>query len=657
MQKWKRSLLGAAGSVVLSGGMILNPMLDSMALHVFAMNESEWNNNRDDADEFDPGDTINGRIDSDDDVDYYKCVLDETGNLTFKITPEMKRYSLALYHRSDFYRSNDPIWESGKKESNGSTDVYDFDLEVGSYYLKVSGNGVTGGYKIATVFEDSDATEKEYNSDRESANPISFGQKMYGMISQTDEYDYYKFTLSNAQKVNIEVKSYVGSSKYRVYDINGKEIYGSGDKKIESGKDNIKFSNEMNLDAGTYYIAFTNTGDCGDYTGNYWIEVNGTASNYTEVEPNNELGQANSVVLGNEIRGRISDGDEYDYYKFTATADANLNVDVTSYLKECSVRLFDANGTRIKTWDMDRSNDEKSHYEGHNYDLKKGTYYICFTYRDVKYTGDYTIALSQDGQSNPGPVNPSEEKITGFVERMYSYCLSRSADPDGRTYWVNQLKTGAKTGAEVAEEFIFSFESTKREQSNEEFVKLLYLTMMDRNPEENGFRYWTDLLNSGQKTRYQVAAGFIDSDEFKGICSNYGINRGSINGDAVAPIEKFVARFYQLALERTPEQAGMYYWVARLKNHQDNGATVAEKFFFSDEMLGKNNSNEKYIELLYSVMMDRQADGNGKAYWLDKMDTNRQNYMSRREVLNGFIISDEFTGICRNFNIERGSLY
>ncbi len=655
MQKWKHKLLGLAGSVVLGGGMILNPMLDCMALRVFAMSESEWNNNRDDADEFGPGDTINGRIDSDDDVDYYKCVLDETGNLTFKITPEMKRYSLALYHRSDFYRSNDPIWESGKKESNGSTDVYDFDLEVGSYYLKVSGNGVTGGYKIATVFEDSDATEKEYNSDRESANPISFGQKMYGMISQTDEYDYYKFTLSNAQKVNIEVKSYVGSSKYRVYDINGKEIYGSGDKKIESGKDNIKFSNEMNLDAGTYYIAFTNTGDCGDYTGNYWIEVNGTASNYTEVEPNNELGQANSVVLGNEIRGRISDGDEYDYYKFTATADANLNVDVTSYLKECSVRLFDANGTRIKTWDMDRSNDEKSHYEGHNYDLKKGTYYICFTYRDVKYTGDYTIALSQDGQPNPGPTN---EKVAGFVDRIYSVWLERSPESDSvKADWVAKLQNKSWSGAMVAEYFVFSKESMDKNRTNEQFITALYKLLMDRDPasDQDGYKWWLGQMNSGM-SKYQVVASFIASPEYTQICANYGIERGSVDMDKVGTVQEFVKRFYTLAMERTADQGGVDFWTAALRRGDANGASIASNFFFSDEMNKKGISSEKYIELLYQVMMGRPADDAGKAYWLSKMDTSRPDYMSRREVLNGFICSEEFTGICKNYGIERGQL-
>ncbi len=642
MQKWKHKLLGLAGTVVMTAG---------MAMQAYAMDEKEGNDKKGDADKFSLEDTIYGKIGNPDDDDYFKFEMDKTGRVTIAITPEMKYYTLQLRNSSDKL-----LFEKARKESNGK-DTYTFDLEVDTYYLMVSGNDTTGSYVIHTDFDSSNATETEKNSSFDTANSFRVGDEVCGMISMTDEYDYYKFTVSETNKVTFNVRSYVGSFIFRLYGGDREKIDDSEDVKISSGEKYRDFSKSYTLKAGTYYICCTNSGDTGAYTGKYSISTKTSASNYTEKENNGSLEQANAYTLGNEIRGTIDNGDEYDYYKFTADRDANLNVHIESEVEKYSVRLFDADGKRIQTWDMDRGSKDRK-VDDYNYDLKKGTYYICFTNRErTDYHGDYLIHLCQDGQSNPGPTNPSEEKITGFVERMYSYCLGRPADPDGRIYWVNLLKTGAKTGAEVAEEFIFSFESTKREQSNEEFVKLLYLTMMDRNPEENGFRYWTDLLNSGQKTRYQVAAGFIDSDEFKGICSNYGINRGSINGDAVAPIEKFVARFYQLALERTPEQAGMYYWVARLKNHQDNGATVAEKFFFSDEMLAKHNSNEKYIELLYSVMMDRQADGNGKAYWLDKMDTNRQNYMSRREVLNGFIISDEFTGICRNFNIERGSLY
>ncbi|MBP3297533.1 MAG: DUF4214 domain-containing protein, partial [Lachnospiraceae bacterium] len=177
-----------------------------------------------------------------------------------------------------------------------------------------------------------------------------------------------------------------------------------------------------------------------------------------------------------------------------------------------------------------------------------------------------------------------------------------------------------------------------------------------RTPEVDGLNYWAGQLYSGQMTRYEVANGFISSDEFKGICADYSITRGSLDVNAVVPVERFVTRMYRLSLEREAEQEGTYYWTFRLRDHMENGATFAEQVFFSKEMQDKNLSNEKYVELLYNAMMDRPSDEDGRAYWLGKLSAGDPERMSKREVLNGFIVSPEFTGICAQYGIERGEL-
>ena len=420
MQKWKHSLLGIAGSAVLSGGMILNPMFDGMALKVFAMSESEWNNNRGDADEFDPGEQINGKINDADDDDYYRFVLDETGTVSIKMTSYMQRYTLQLY------KGDDRIWEAAKKELSGGAssrkDSYKFDLETGTYYLKVSGNNTTGDYKIVTDFDKSRATERENNSSIENANTVVLGDVIKGMISMTDDKDYYRFEVANDQKVNFEVKSYVGSAIFRLYDKNGNKFYDSGDIKIDSGSSSKKFNLEKDLSSGTYYICFTNTGDTGAYTGNYEIETKGTASNYNEIEHNDTREQANEIALPREIRGRISEGDEWDYYKFSVSAGGNLNVDVKSYLEKYIVRVYDSNGRLVWEEELDRKSGDKYRYDGFNVKLESsGTYYFLFTNRDG-CRGDYIANLSMDGQSsqptptptptpNPTP-NPDPQPIT-----------------------------------------------------------------------------------------------------------------------------------------------------------------------------------------------------------------------------------------------------
>ena len=117
-------------------------------------------------------------------------------------------------------------------------------------------------------------------------------------------------------------------------------------------------------------------------------------------------------------------------------------------------------------------------------------------------------------------------------------------------------------------------------------------------------------------------------------------------------VQEFVGGFYTLAMERDADQAGVDYWTAGLRRGDFNGASIAANFFFSKEMTDKHISDEKHIELLYQVMMGRASDEGGKAYWLGNMDSG----MTKEEVLNGFITSPEFTGICADYGIERGSL-
>ena len=412
MQKWKRSLLGLAGTAVLSGGMILNPMLDGMALRAFAMSEDEWNNNRGDANPFDPGETINGKIADADDDDYYRFVLDETGKFSVEMTSYMKTYTLQLY------KSDERIWEAAKKELSGGAgsrkDSYAFNLEKGTYYLKVSGNNTTGDYKIVTDFDKSRATENENNSSIENANNIVLGDLVKGMISMTDDKDYYKFEVAQDQKVNFEIKSYVGSFIIRIYDRNGNKITDTGDIKIDSGKDCKKYTLEKDLSSGTYYLCFTNTGDTGAYTGNYEIETKGTASNYNEIEHNDSRDQANEIALPREILGRISEGDEWDYYKFSVSTGGNLNVDVKSYLEKYIVRVQNSDGKTIWEEELDRKSGDKFRYDGFNVKLESsGTYYLCFTNRDG-CRGDYIVNISMDGQpSQPSqptqPTQPSQQ--------------------------------------------------------------------------------------------------------------------------------------------------------------------------------------------------------------------------------------------------------
>ena len=241
--------------------------------------------------------------------------------------------------------------------------------------------------------------------------------------------------------------------------------------------------------------------------------------------------------------------------------------------------------------------------------------------------------------------------VDEFVIRMYQQCLSREPDAAGLAGWAEQLESGRMNGAQVAEAFVFSDEMLSKNLSDEAFVKVLYRAMMGREADAAGLAGWLKELTNDYSTRSEVTKAFVESSEFTGICSAYGIVRGDFA--ASGDIERFVSRFYTICLGRPADQKGLWGWVGQLKNRQMNGAQIAEAFFFSAEFTDKNVSDEAYVDLLYRTILGREADAAGRSGWVEQLMSSR---MTHRDMLGAFIVSDEFTRLCARYGIERGSL-
>ena len=80
------------------------------------------------------------------------------------------------------------------------------------------------------------------------------------------------------------------------------------------------------------------------------------------------------------------------------------------------------------------------------------------------------------------------------------------------------------SGTEAAYGFFFSKEFKDKNLSDEEFIKRLYKTFMDRDPDSAGFNDWKGRLANGA-SREDVFYGFANSTEFGNICASYGIVR------------------------------------------------------------------------------------------------------------------------------------
>ena len=132
--------------------------------------------------------------------------------------------------------------------------------------------------------------------------------------------------------------------------------------------------------------------------------------------------------------------------------------------------------------------------------------------------------IRSGGSGTPSIEMEPNQQTINFATRLYTTCLGRSADQAGLTAWARQLANQRDTGTGAAHGFFFSSEFTGQNVSNGEFVRRLYLTFMDREPDQAGYDAWVAQLDGGTG-REEVFRGFADSIEFARICASYGIVR------------------------------------------------------------------------------------------------------------------------------------
>lgn len=135
---------------------------------------------------------------------------------------------------------------------------------------------------------------------------------------------------------------------------------------------------------------------------------------------------------------------------------------------------------------------------------------ICNSYGIIR--GDMILTDVMD-------LNPD---ITMFVYRNYKQFLGRKPDKSGQLDWVTRLVQKDKSPEQVAYGFVFSKEFENKHLSDEEYVKILYRGLFDREADETGLKLWTDLLHQG-KTREMVFDGFAGSDEFARMVARFGL--------------------------------------------------------------------------------------------------------------------------------------
>ena len=246
----------------------------------------------------------------------------------------------------------------------------------------------------------------------------------------------------------------------------------------------------------------------------------------------------------------------------------------------------------------------------------------------------------------------SELSFGDFVERLYVVALNRQSEKEGKDYWCELVGNGTLTGADCARFFLTSPEFKGRNLSDEEFLKVLYKTFFDRDAKDDpdGFNFWMNSLKSVGKDT--VVEGFINSPEWCDICATYGVKSGAPTAKATKASKNataFATRLYTECLGREPEEGGLKYWSLGLTNLELTGSQAAHEFFYSKEFNDHGFDNKELLTRMYRTFMGREPDTDGLNYWFDNMNKG----MTKDQVFNSFVQSQEFTEICASYAIDR----
>ncbi len=112
----------------------------------------------------------------------------------------------------------------------------------------------------------------------------------------------------------------------------------------------------------------------------------------------------------------------------------------------------------------------------------------------------------------------------------------------------------------------------------------------------------------------------------------------------IAYVNDFVTDLYNNMLGREPDAAGQENWVGQIADGNMSAADVADGFYYSPEFtaMSAEMTTEEYVQTLYRAILGREADPNGLADWVNRIDSG---VATREEVYQGFLGSQEFRGI------------
>ncbi len=189
--------------------------------------------------------------------------------------------------------------------------------------------------------------------------------------------------------------------------------------------------------------------------------------------------------------------------------------------------------------------------------------------------------------------------------------------------------------------------------STDELIESFYNTFFDRASDEAGKANWTSKYDNWASLDH-ILAGFVNSAEWAGLCTRFGITQGVYEGDPYNDklngerLGAFVERFYTEALGRSSDAKGKRYWATNIASGKIQPADLVYGFLGSVEFANRseNMTNEEFVDCMYRTFFGREADEEGFSYWVSSLNNGTR---ARQDIIDGFVGSQEYINMVNSF--------
>lgn len=413
-------------------------MLGSSAVVGFAANDLEIEPNEDigSATLFSVGKTVEGNLNTADDVDYFKFVTDKPGLVTVTFAHETAD-SASSYFEVAVLGEDGRIYSTAVSAGNSASEKLVFGAKAGTFYVEVKAGNVhsSKNYSVTAAVDISVLTEAEANDTSADANTLKLStsasdMNIYqGSITDAD-VDYYRFTAPKDGYVNLYLDAYgIQKGALKVSLI---AFYGDGENREKTlgtltrkAGEADTYSDQISIAAKEYYVKVE--GDAAATVGGYSTMVYFTANAGSEHEFNNETNVADVLTATTPYFGSTFDENDVDYFKVTTTEKKNmtLTIKASSYVTgdaSWNVVISTAKNPDTPIKDGTKMVTKSSPLV---FDLPAKTaetYYIKVTAGSVVNSGRYTISVAET------EVQEQSSGLLGIFKRIRELDWSLWAD-------------------------------------------------------------------------------------------------------------------------------------------------------------------------------------------------------------------------------------